>query len=199
MIADRCRISGWLIRCGAIVTFAIAGGCHRDMLDQPRSETFEASDFFADGRSARLPVPGTVARGHLDPNEAFWTGKEEGQLVSEIPIEVDRQLLERGRERFNIYCAVCHAPTGTGEGMIVQRGFRRPPSYHSDRLRNAPAGHFFDVMTNGFGAMPRFGPQIRPRDRWAIVSYIRALQLSQHATLEDVPPEYRQSLEESGE
>jgi mono/diheme cytochrome c family protein len=172
-------------------------GCHTDMRDQPRYEPLEASDFFADGQSARLPVPGTVARGQLHEDEAFYTGRSEGQFVSELPIEVDRDLLVRGQERFNIYCSVCHGKTGVGDGMIVQRGFRRPPSYHIDRLRNAPAGHFFDVMTHGFGAMPSYAAQIEPRDRWAIVAYVRVLQVSQNATLDDVPVADRARLQEA--
>ena len=175
----------------------LCAGCHTDMHNQPRYETLEASDFFSDGQSARPLVSGTVARGQLNEDEAFFTGKSGGQFVAEMPLEVDRALLERGRERFTIYCSMCHAPTGTGEGIIVQRGFRRPPSLHQERLRNASAGHFFDVMTHGFGAMPSYAQQIEPRDRWAIVAYIRVLQLSQNATLEDVPPSERAKLEEA--
>jgi mono/diheme cytochrome c family protein len=166
------------------------------MRDQPRYEPLEASEFFADGMSARPLVSGTVARGQLHADEPFYTGKADGEFVTEIPLQLDRDLLERGQERFNIYCAVCHAPTGEGDGMIVQRGFRKPPSYHIERLQNAPAGHFFDVMTNGFGAMPSYRVQVAPRDRWAIVAYIRVLQLSRNATLENVPPAERAKLEE---
>jgi len=179
---------GWAVCCA---------GCHRDMHDQPRYEPLEASDFFADGQSARLPVPGTVARGQLNEDQALLTGKEGGQFVTQFPLEVDRALLERGRERFGIYCAVCHAATGEGDGMVVRRGFRRPPSYHIQRLRDAPPGHFFDVITNGFGAMPRFADRIEPQDRWAIVAYVQALQLSRNASIEDVPADERSSLEES--
>jgi mono/diheme cytochrome c family protein len=180
-----------------ILQVLLCAGCHRDMQDQPRYEALEASTFFADGQSARPLIAGTVARGQLNEDEALWTGRSGGELVTELPIELDRALLERGQERFNIYCSPCHGRTGRGDGMIVQRGFRKPPSYHDDRLRNAPAGHFFDVMTNGFGAMPRYGPQIEPRDRWAIVTYIRVLQLSQNATLDDVPMSERRPLEEA--
>ena len=175
----------------------LCAGCHTDMHNQPRYETLEASEFFTDGKSARPLVAGTVARGQLNEDEAFFTGKSGGQFVAELPLEVDRALLERGGERFTIYCSMCHAPSGTGEGIIVQRGFRRPPSLHQERLRNAPAGHFFDVMTHGFGAMPSYSQQIGPRDRWAIVAYIRVLQLSQNASLEDVPPSEREKLEEA--
>jgi mono/diheme cytochrome c family protein len=182
-----------------LAIFASAAGCHRDMQDQPRYEMYEQSDFFADGMSARPVIAGTVARGELEEDEAFHTGKSEGKFVTELPVEVDRALLERGRERFYIYCSVCHAVTGLGDGMIVQRGFRRPPSLHIERLRNAAAGHFYDVVTHGFGAMPSYAVQIPPRDRWAIVAYVRVLQLSQHATVDDVPAEELEKLEEAGQ
>jgi mono/diheme cytochrome c family protein len=177
----------------ALAVLACAG-CHRDMRDQPRYEPLEASTFFADGQSARPIVAGTVARGQLNDDEPFFTGKEVGELVPEIPLEIDRALLERGQERFNVYCSVCHGRTGEGNGMIVQRGFRKPPSLHLERLRNAPAGHFFDVVTNGLGAMPGYRIQVPVRDRWAIVAYVRVLQMSQNATLEDVPDEHRAGL-----
>ena len=182
----------------ALVVLATAlAGCHRDMRDQPRYEALEASDFFGDGQSARQPVAGTVARGQLQEDEAFYTGKSQGELVVEPPLEITREVLLRGQERFTIYCAPCHARTGMGNGMIVERGFRRPPSYHIDRLRDAPAGHFFDVITHGFGAMPSYR-RIEPRDRWAIVAYIRVLQLSQNATLDDVPASERKLLDRGG-
>lgn len=167
------------------------------MRDQPRYEALEASTFFANGQSARPRVEGTIARGQLHENEPFHTGRDGDQFVSEIPSKIDRTLLLRGQERFNIYCAVCHARTGNGDGMIVRRGFRRPPSFHVQRLQDAPVGHFFDVMTNGFGAMPSYRVQVPPADRWAIVAYIRVLQMSQRATIEDVPPDERAKLEES--
>lgn len=184
----------WLLLV-AVAALACAG-CHRDMRDQPRYETYESSEFFPDGMSARPLVTGTVARGKLNEDDVFHTGRDGDQFVVDIPVEVDRALLERGQERFNIYCSVCHNRTGDGLGMIVQRGFRQPPSFHIDRLRNAPAGHFFDVMTNGFGTMPSYRIQIAPQDRWAIVAYIRVLQMSQNATLDDVPAEERAKLEE---
>jgi mono/diheme cytochrome c family protein len=133
----------------------------------------------------------------LNEDATFHTGRDGTQFVAEIPVKLDRALLLRGQERFNIYCAVCHARTGNGDGMIVQRGFRRPPSFHIERLRNAPAGHFFDVMTNGFGAMPSYRVQVPPADRWAIVAYIRVLQMSQQATMDDVPATERAKLMES--
>lgn len=172
-----------------------AAGCHRDMYDQPRYEPLEASDFFDDGRASRPLVPGTVARGQLNEEEAFYTGKQGGMHVEEIPIDVNMELLRRGRERFNIFCVNCHGRSAEGDGMIVQRGYRRPPTFHSDRLRGMPAGHFFDVMTNGFGVMPDYAEQVPVRDRWAIVAYIRALQLSQYARSEELDPSLRAKLE----
>lgn len=175
-------------------------GCNWDLHDQPRYDTLEASTFFPDGQSARPLVEGTVPyRGEWRDEAELESGKSEGKFIAKIPLDVDRTLLERGRERFDIYCAMCHAPTGDGNGMIVQRGFRRPPSLHIERLRNAPAGHFFDVITNGFGAMPSYRVQIEPRDRWAIVAYVRALQLSQNATLDDVPESERNQLQEASD
>jgi mono/diheme cytochrome c family protein len=165
------------------------------MQDQPHYEPLEASDFFADGQAARLPVAGTIARGQLHEDEALFTGKRGDEPVTTFPLAVDRELLDRGRERFTIYCTPCHAASGEGDGMIVRRGFPRPPSYHIQRLRDAPPGHIFDVITRGFGAMPRFADRIEPRDRWAIVAYVQALQLSHNATLEDIPPEERAKLE----
>jgi mono/diheme cytochrome c family protein len=175
----------------------VLSGCHRDMRDQPRYEVLEASPFFANGQASR-PVPkGTVARGHLAENEPWETGRQEGEFVDRIPIALDRELVVRGQERFNSYCSPCHSQTGDGDGMIVRRGFRRPPSLHTDRLRTAPAGHFFDVLTRGIGAMPAYGHQIQPHDRWVIVAYIRALQLSQQGSLDDVPEAERKTLEEA--
>jgi mono/diheme cytochrome c family protein len=189
--------SAFRAACAALVL--VVPGCHRDMHDQPRYDTLEASDFFVDGKSARPPVEGTIARGQLHQDESFHTGKVRGAFVLEPPVDITRALLERGEERFNIYCAVCHARTGEGDGMIVQRGFRRPPSLHMDRLRNAPAGHFFDVMTNGFGAMPSYKVQVSAADRWAITAYIRVLQLSRSATLDDVPANERSALQEQAQ
>jgi mono/diheme cytochrome c family protein len=167
------------------------------MYDQPSYRPLDKNSFFPDGASARPLVAGTVARGQLREDEVFYTGKHGGQLVAEMPLDLDRALLERGRERFTIYCSMCHGQTGYGDGMIVRRGFRRPPSFHTDRLRTAPVGHFFDVITNGLGAMPTYNLQVEPRDRWAIAAYVRALQLSQHAELDDVPAARRGTLEEA--
>jgi len=163
-------------------------GCYQKMANQPRYDPLESSDFFTDGMSARPRIAGTVARGELVTNEFFATGKMGGQDGNGFPIPVDAALLDRGNERFNIYCTPCHGRLGDGKGMIPSRGYRHPPTFHSDALRKQPTGHFFDVMTNGFGSMPQYGTIIPPRDRWAIIAYIRALQLSQNATAADVPP-----------
>ena len=165
----------------------LVAGCRQDMHNQPKYRPLRASAFFRDGASARPLVEGTVARGTLQQDEAFFTGKSGGTPIPELPFPIDEQVLDRGQERFGIYCTPCHDATGSGRGMVVQRGFRQPPSLHDDRLRNAPAGYFFDVITNGFGVMPDYRAQIPPRDRWAIVAYIRALQLSQHASAAEIP------------
>jgi len=175
-----------------VVVFLAA--CRQDMHDQPKYIPLRSSDFFRDGRSARMPMEGTVARGHLRDDVHFYTGKVEGKLVETLPFSATRAVLERGQERYNIYCAPCHSRLGDGSGVIVQRGYRRPESFHAERLRKAPVGHFFDAMTRGFGAMPDFASQITPQDRWAIAGYIRALQLSQHASLEDVPESERGAM-----
>jgi mono/diheme cytochrome c family protein len=163
-------------------------GCRQDMHVQPYFRPLAESDFYADLRSARPPIDGTVARGQLHEDSYFYTGKLGNNPGDYMPFPVTADVLARGRERFNIYCTPCHSRLGNGNGMIVQRGFRAPPSYHTERLRKAPLGYFFDVMTNGFGAMPEYASQIPAQDRWTIVAYIRALQLSQHAAMSDVPP-----------
>jgi hypothetical protein len=165
----------------------VAAGCRQDMHDQPKYRPLRASAFFGDGSSARPRIEGTVARGTLQEDEAFFTGKIGTATVKELPMPVTPDVLNRGQERFNIFCTPCHDATGSGNGMVVQRGYRKPPSFHDQRLRDADAGYMFDVMTNGFGAMPDYKAQINARDRWAIVAYIRALQLSQNATTADVP------------
>jgi mono/diheme cytochrome c family protein len=178
-----------------LIVLALAAiGCRRDMQDQPKYIPLRPSDFFADGRSARPLPEGTVARGQLRADKVFYTGKSGDTFVDKLPYPVTRQVLERGQERFNIYCTPCHGRVGNGLGMIVQRGLKRPPSYHIDRLRQVPIGYFYDVMTNGFGAMADYSAQVAPRDRWAIAAYIRVLQFSQQASLQDVPPEHRQEL-----
>ena len=150
--------------------------------------------FFEDGRSSRPLLDGTIARGHLKLDEHFYTGKVNGELVKTLPFPVTLAVLQHGRERFNIYCAPCHSATGDGRGMIVQRGLKQPESYHGQRLRDVAVGHFFDVMTNGFGAMYSYGDRIPPKDRWAIIAYIKALQLSQGANLRDLPAQDQQQI-----
>jgi mono/diheme cytochrome c family protein len=170
-------------------------GCRQDMHDQPKYIPMRESTFFTDVRSARPLVEGTVARGHLRDDGLLYTGKVNGADAAIFPFRVDATVMARGRDRFDIFCAPCHGRTGQGDGMVVLRGYRRPPSLHQDRLRAAPAGHFFDVITNGFGAMPDYAAQVKAEDRWAIVAYLRALQLSGHATLADVPPSERDKIQ----
>jgi mono/diheme cytochrome c family protein len=179
------------------LALALAGaGCQQKMATQARLRAYEESPVFPDGSSARMPVEGTVARGTLIDDAAVATGRRDGQPVQEIPVPVTRALLERGRQRYDIYCAPCHSRSGDGQGIIVQRGFTAPPSYHVDRLREAPAGHFFEVITRGYGAMFSYADRVPVADRWAIVSYIRALQKSQHARASELPPKLRQQLED---
>jgi mono/diheme cytochrome c family protein len=177
------------------VVLVMAAACRQDMHDQPKYIPLRRSTFFADDLSARPPVPGTVARGQLDDDPLLYTGKDHGEVATVFPFPVDAQVMARGEERFNIFCSPCHGRTGKGDGMVVRRGYRRPPPYDDARLVSAPVGHFFDVITNGFGAMPDYAAQIAPADRWAIIAYLRALQLSARATLADVPPADRAALE----
>ncbi len=183
----------------ACVVLLLFAACRLDMHDGPKAKTFRPSEFFDDRMSARPLVPGAVPREQGPFDELLYTGKINGQLAEVFPFPITREVLRRGQERFNIYCSPCHSRTGNGDGMIVRRGFRRPPSYHIDRLRNAPVGHFFDVITNGFGAMYSYADRVAPRDRWAIIAYIRALQLSQAATLADVPTARRGELGGAGQ
>ena len=199
------RAKNWTGSGKTVLAFVAAGllfalaACRQDMHDQPKYIPLRPSDFFGDGRSERPPVEGAVARGQLNDDAAFYTGKgPDGKPVVEFPFPVTRDTLERGQERFNIYCSPCHDRLGEGNGMIVQRGFRHPPSYHIDRLRKVPNGYLFDVISSGFGAMQDYAAQISPSDRWAIVAYLRALQLSQHAAIGDVPPAERAQLEGGG-
>lgn len=161
--------------------------CRQKMSYQPKSDPLEPSDFFADHMASRPRIPGTVARGELVTNTFMETGKINGADGDGFPMPVTAQVLDRGQERFNIYCSPCHGRLGDGNGMIPSRGYRHPPSYHTEALRTARTGHFFDVMTNGFGAMPTYAPQIPVADRWAIIAYIRALQLSQNAPMTQLP------------
>ena len=174
-----------------------AAACRQDMHDAPRYETYEASTFFPDGKSARTPPAGTVARGFLREDEALYTGKVNGQTVDAIPFQISHDDLRRGQERFTIYCTPCHGQLGDGNGMVVQRGLRQAASYHQDRLRQERIGYFYDVITNGFGAMQGYAEQVPVRDRWLIAAYVRALQLSQNASINDVPADRRGALNAS--
>ncbi|MCU1284875.1 MAG: quinol:cytochrome c oxidoreductase monoheme cytochrome subunit [Acidobacteriales bacterium] len=178
------------------------------MHNQPKYIPLRASEFFHDGRSARLPVEHTVARGTTAEANQFYkekdvyldnyflTGKIGTLEGDKFPLPLTKEVLLRGQERYNIYCTPCHSRVGDGNGMIVNRGIKRPPSYHEERLKKAPIGHFYDVMTNGFGAMLNYQAQIKPEDRWAIAAYIRVLQVSEDASLSDVPPADRNHIQE---
>lgn len=168
------------------------------MRDQPRYDPLEKSDFFDDNLAARPLPANTIPRGEWGDiilDEALYTGQVDGEFVDTFPLPMTKDLLERGQERYNIYCAPCHDRTGSGSGMIVQRGFQQPPSFHIDRLREQPDGYYYDVIANGFGAMYGYKSRINPHDRWAIVAYVRALQMSQNATMDDVPDSEKPKME----
>ena len=192
-IVTRLRILGEHLLRSFTIAVAVAlavglAGCRQDMQDQPRMFPQRGSAFFADGRSRAFRMPGTVARGQEQTDSYFLTGMSDGKEGDGFPFPVTMQVLERGQERFNIYCSPCHSRVGNGEGRIVQRGYQQAPDFHSERLRAAPAGHFFNVITRGYGAMPDYHIELAPADRWAVVAYIRALQLSQNATTADAAP-----------
>ena len=199
-LSDFIRHSSFVIRHSPLLLFlsslALTSGCRRDMFNQPASKPLEQSDFFQDNHMASRPLPAhTVARGHLNEDDRFYLGKVGTNLIQNLPVPLTRELLERGKDRYDIYCAVCHGRTGEGNGMIVQRGFPPPTSYHIDRLRQAPIGHFYNVMTEGYGIMYSYAERVEPGDRWAIAAYIRALQLSRAATIDQVPGAQRAKLE----
>jgi mono/diheme cytochrome c family protein len=171
----------------AATSLLTACGIRLDMHDQPKFKPLRENTFYADGRASRPIVEGTVARGQLGTDELFYTGKINGVEADQFPYPVTQPMIERGRERFNIYCAPCHSRIGDGHGMIVQRGFKHPPDYTEDRLMKIPVGHFVNVMTNGFGSMSEYKSQISISDRWAVAAYIRALQLARKAGASDVP------------
>lgn len=173
----------------------VASGCRQNMHNQNKAKPFRASSVFANGASVR-PLPAhTVARGDLRADRAYYTGiGADGQPVQRLPIPVDRALLERGRQRYDIFCAPCHDRLGNGRGMIVRRGYKQPPSFHEERLVSSTVGYFFNVSTDGFGVMPSYASQVPVEDRWAIAAYIRALQLAQNARLEDLPESRRQAV-----
>jgi mono/diheme cytochrome c family protein len=173
----------------------LAVGCRQQMAETGREKPLDHSAFFEDQRVARPLVPGTVAHGQLKADAAFYTGKSRDGLVDQLPVPLTKELLARGRDRFEIFCTPCHGRVGTGEGAVTKRGMRLPPSYHIQRLREAPIGHFFDVITNGFGIMPEYAGQVPPVDRWAIAAYIRALQVSQGIPVAELTPDERAKLD----
>ena len=179
---------------GCLAAGLLLAGCRQDMHDQPKYKPYARSDFFADQRSSRPPVDGTIARGHLREDPVLFEGKSGGKPVDAFPFAVTAEVMASGRERFDIFCSPCHGRTGEGDGMIVRRGYRKPPTFHQDRLRQAAPGYVFDVITSGFGAMPDYAQQVPVKDRWAIVAYVKALQRSQHAAIGDVPPGARAGL-----
>jgi mono/diheme cytochrome c family protein len=197
-----------------LVAALFLAGCHTDMWVQPKTRPFQQDDFFADTNSSRDPIPGTIARGRLRLDKAFYTGYDEsGKLVDKLPAELTlnneklstktdmAKVLTWGRERFTAFCSECHGALGDGKGMITQRGLilrRSPANYHTDRLRAMPLGHFYDVQTNGFGIMNSSASRVSPDERWAIAAYIRALQLSKHAKPSDLTPEEASALEKGG-
>jgi mono/diheme cytochrome c family protein len=183
------------VRAGLVMLALLAAGCRQDMHDAPRYEPLEASTFFADGRASRTLVANTVPRGQLKEDRHLYEGIVDGKPAETFPMPITAAVMARGQERYNVFCSPCHGRTGEGNGMIVQRGFRKPPSYHEDRLRNAPVGYFFDVMTHGFGAMQDYSAQLPVADRWAIAAYIRALQFSQRASVDEVPADRRADLD----
>ena len=180
----------------ACFAMCLATSCRQDMHDQPRYEPLEKTSFFADGRSSRPEVAGTVARGRLEESDHLYRGTIDGKPADAFPFAVTPAVLARGRDRFEIYCTPCHGRVGDGDGMVVERGMRRPPSHHIERLRLAPPGYVFDVITKGFGAMYDYADRIAPEDRWAVAAYVRVLQRSQNATIADVPSEERAKLAE---
>jgi mono/diheme cytochrome c family protein len=177
----------------AACCIALLAACGENMRDNSRLQPYEPNAFYAGGQSERQVISGTVALGMLHTDDPLYTGRVGDQLATTFPITITRAVLARGQERFNIYCAPCHGLLGDGQGMIVARGFSPPPTFHQQRLRDAPVGHFFDVITNGYGRMYSYASRVEPADRWAIIAYIRALQLSQNATAADLAAAQRQS------
>jgi mono/diheme cytochrome c family protein len=180
-----------------VVLLAVGvGACRQDMHDAPRYEAYEANSFYADGRASRETPTGTVARGWERADDLFYTGRDSaGEPSEQIPMPVTAQDMQRGRDRYNVYCTPCHGILGDGQGMVVQRGLKRAATYHDERLRGVKVGYLYDVVTNGFGAMQGYAEQIPARDRWLIVAYVRALQLSQHAQVAEVPSDKRAELD----
>lgn len=187
-----------LLPAALLCLLLIASGCdlRQRMYDQPKYEPHEATTFFADGLTARRAPEGTMARGQLRHDDHFWKGKVDGEFATTLPssVTLDREFLERGRERFDIFCSPCHDRTGQGNGMVVRRGLKKPPSLHEQRLRDAAIGYYFDVQTNGFGAMFSYASRVPAPDRWAIAAYIRTLQLSQRVEYDQLPAEDQRQL-----
>jgi mono/diheme cytochrome c family protein len=180
--------------CVGVASLLALAGCRNDMHDQPKYKPLAGTDFFADHRASRPAVDGTVARGYLRIDDAHYTGKIGGEDIDLFPIQITKADIERGQSRFNVYCSPCHGRTGDGNGMVVLRGYRQAATYYSDKLMKAPVGHYFDVISNGFGAMPSYASRLDPDDRWRVIAYIRALQLSESAKVTDVPADKRQDL-----
>jgi len=187
--------TSWPFPLAIAVAALLFAACRNEMYDQAKAKALSESDFFANGQNAR-PVPtDTVARGYLRDDKAMYAGiGKDGQFVTELPVPLTRELMDRGHQRFDIFCSPCHGKPGSGMGMIVQRGFKQPSSFHTDRLRQQPIGYFFDVMSQGFGQMSSYASQVPPEDRWAIAAYLRALQLSQHANVAELSAEDRAAL-----
>ena len=195
MITNR-KPASWFPRLALIGIVALtAPACRQDMHDQPRLEPLEASTFFANGMASRLPIEGTIARGQLREDKALYEGIDAaGAPLTTLPMPLDEPLLRRGHQRYDIFCAPCHGRLGDGSGMVAQRGYKAPPSFHADPLLSQPVGYYYDVMTNGFGVMASYASQVPVEDRWAIAAYIRALQLSQNAPLDALETEDRNAL-----
>lgn len=190
----RARLGAFVL---ATAGWLVLSGCRQDMHDQPKYEPYEVSTFFGDGQASRLPVPGTVARGLLRADSHLYRGVgADGGFATTLPMELDRALVDRGRERYDIFCSPCHGRAGDGQGMIVQRGFKQPASFHEARLRDTPYGYFFDVMTNGFGEMSDYATQVPVTDRWAIAAYLKVLQSSHYTNIAELSAEERSQLEE---
>jgi hypothetical protein len=168
-------------RRGLLLLAGLSLACRQDMHDQPKLKPYASSGFFADQRGSRQLVAGTVARGQLREDALLFTGKQDGKPAAELPFPLTLEVLERGQQRYLIYCTPCHGQTGRGDGIVVRRGYRKPTTFHDARLRGEPVGYFYDVVANGFGAMPDYQAQIAVRDRWAIAAYVKTLQLSQYA------------------
>jgi len=191
---------GFIWKFGIAAGFVLlAGGCRQDMHNQPKYVTYRSSEFFRDGLSERQPVVGTVARGDLRADAYFYTGKNGTKEGDQFPFPITMQVMARGRERYDIYCSPCHSRVGDGNGMIVKRGYRQAANFHLPRYLSQPVGHYYDVISHGWGAMPDYAAQIEPADRWAIAAYIRALQYARNATMAEVPADQRSQMKDQSE